>query len=235
MRTLAIGDIHGCLRALTTLLDAVAPAADDRLIVLGDYVDRGPDSCAVLDLLIDLRVRGRLTAALLGNHEQMMREARESRDACRMWLACGGRAAIASYPGVHLDPSDLSMIPEAHWEFIERCCVDYYETSTHFFVHGNAFYDIPLDEQPWEMLRWEMFQLPLPHVSGKVMVCGHTKQCNGLPHNVGHGVCIDTGVYDEKGWLTCLEVETGRIWQANQAGERRTGQLGEPVAADTDW
>ena len=56
MRTLAIGDIHGCLRAFTTLLLAVDPSPEDRLITLGDYVDRGPDSRAVLDLMIALGV-----------------------------------------------------------------------------------------------------------------------------------------------------------------------------------
>ena len=74
MRTLAIGDIHGCLTALTTLLDFVAPAADDRLVALGDYVDRGPDSRGVLDLLIALHAGGRLVA-LRGNHDEMMTEA----------------------------------------------------------------------------------------------------------------------------------------------------------------
>jgi serine/threonine protein phosphatase 1 len=235
MRTLAIGDIHGCSTALAALLDAVRPAAEDRLVVLGDYVDRGPDSSGVLDRLIALYAEGRLTAALRGNHEQMMLEARDSRDACRMWLACGGRAAVASYPGYRGDPFELSLIPEAHWAFVEHCCVDYYETDTHFFVHGNAFYDIPLDEQPWEMLRWEQFQLPAPHVSGKVMVCGHTRQRSGRPRYVGHGVCIDTGVYDADGWLTCLDLAAGRYWQANQRGEVRAEELGEPTTADEDW
>ena len=71
MRTLAIGDIHGCLTALKALLDFVAPAPDDRLITLGDYVDRGPDSHGVLDLMIDLHTQGRVIA-LRGNHEEMM-------------------------------------------------------------------------------------------------------------------------------------------------------------------
>ena len=97
MRTLAIGDIHGCLTALTTLLDFVAPAADDRLIALGDYVDRGPDSRGVLDLLIALHARGRLVA-LRGNHDEMMLEARAGpTENHSMWLACGGLHTLQSY------------------------------------------------------------------------------------------------------------------------------------------
>ena len=56
------------------------------------------------------------------------------------------------------------------------------------------------------------------------MVCGHTKQRSGRPRNWGHAVCIDTWVYGD-GWLTCLDVRTGRYWQANQAGQTRTDYL----------
>ena len=92
MRTLAIGDIHGCLTALKTLLDFVAPAADDRLIALGDYVDRGPDSRGVLDFLIALHAGGRLVA-LRGNHDEMMADARIRPKATAPcgWPAAAGR------------------------------------------------------------------------------------------------------------------------------------------------
>ncbi len=94
MRLLAIGDIHGCLTALNTLLDAVAPEADDQIIALGDYVDRGPDSRGVLDHLIALHAGGRLIA-LRGNHDAMMLDARHLTDS--LWLACGGDATLLSY------------------------------------------------------------------------------------------------------------------------------------------
>jgi serine/threonine protein phosphatase 1 len=224
MRILAIGDIHGCSKALTTLLAAVAPQPDDLLIALGDFVDRGPDSRGVLDLLIDLKAKHRLVA-LKGNHEQMMMEARDAWNGSRMWQVCGGRATLASY-GSEGKPGDLSAVPEAHWKFLDEELVDYLETDRHFFVHASAYYDIPLDEQPWDMLRWERLdEKGLPHVSGKVMVCGHTKQPDGVPLNLGHAVCIDTGVYDEAGWLTCLEVGQERYWQANQRGELREAWL----------
>ena len=71
MRTLAIGDIHGCLTALDLLLARVEVRPDDRLIALGDYVDRGPDSRGVLDRVIKLHETGQLIA-LRGNHDAMM-------------------------------------------------------------------------------------------------------------------------------------------------------------------
>ncbi len=97
MRTLAIGDIHGCLNALTNLLDFIAPAPDDQLVTLGDYVDRGPNSRGVLEMLIDLHAKGRLVA-LRGNHEEMMLESRTNDDTRAMWQLCGGRAGTLARP-----------------------------------------------------------------------------------------------------------------------------------------
>ncbi len=232
MATLAIGDIHGCLTALRTLLDFVAPAADDRIVALGDYVDRGPDSRGVLDFLIALHAGGRLVA-LRGNHDEMMADARINPQGDRsLWLACGGRETLQSYGVEAPETSDLQEVPESHWTFLDRDCLDWYETETHFFVHANAYPDLPLDDQPRYMLLWEKLYEPCRHVSGKVMVCGHTRQVGGVPRNWGATVCIDTGAYDPQGWLTCLDVATGRYWQADQQGRRRTGALEDPADAD---
>src|SRR4029453_4765190 len=70
-RTIAIGDIHGCAAALGALVAAIEPTADDTLVALGDYVDRGPNSRGVLDELLALAKRCRLVP-LLGNHEIML-------------------------------------------------------------------------------------------------------------------------------------------------------------------
>src|SRR5437870_3329448 len=96
MRTLAIGDIHGCLRAFDLLLATVCPEPDDLLVTLGDYVDRGPDSKGVLERLIDLQGRCRLVA-LMGNHDIMMVQARDDPQAFRNWLECGGKQTLESY------------------------------------------------------------------------------------------------------------------------------------------
>jgi serine/threonine protein phosphatase 1 len=221
-RLLAIGDVHGCSRALDLLLAAVNPHGDDTVVTLGDYIDRGPDSKGVLDRLIDLGRRARLVP-LRGNHEQMMRDARELGEDRYLWLDCGGAATLRSYGRAGRDGT-LDDVPERHWEFIESACVDWYETETHFFVHAGAYPDVPLDEQPGHMLFWESFEDRGPHFSGKIMVCGHTPQMLGVPRNVGHAVCIDTWAYNG-GWLTCLDVTAGDYWQANQKGDRRTGRL----------
>jgi serine/threonine protein phosphatase 1 len=79
------------------------------------------------------------------------------------------------------------------------------------------------------VLFWESFTDRGPHDSGKIMICGHTQQRSGVPLNLGHAVCLDTWAYGN-GWLTCLDATTGRIWQANQKGERRTAELDDFLA-----
>ena len=138
------------------------------------------------------------------------------------WLCCGGRETLASYgsPG---QPGTLDDVPDEHWDFLEGLH-DWYETDTHFFVHANVYPDMPLEEQPTFMLHWEKLYGAQPHESGKIMVCGHTSQRSGKPLNLGYAVCIDTWVYGQ-GWLTCLDVENGLYWQANQQGESRMANL----------
>jgi serine/threonine protein phosphatase 1 len=224
MRVLAIGDIHGCTTALDALLSLVAPAPDDLLVFLGDYVDRGPDSRGAMERIIRLQASQRLVA-LLGNHEQLMLEARTDETRRQIWLANGGEETLRSYAG-----DGLASVPEEHWRFLEEQCVDWYETETHFFVHANANPHLEAADQAIVTLRWRKFDDPPPHVSGRVMVCGHTRQESGWPRNLGHAVCIDTWAYGD-GWLTCLDVGSGQLWQANQSGATRTGELGKPLSA----
>jgi serine/threonine protein phosphatase 1 len=225
-RVFAVGDIHGCSRALDCLLADLNPHGDDLVVTLGDYVDRGPDSKGVIDRLIDLGKRARLVS-LRGNHEVMMLSARRLGEDRYLWLDCGGQATLESY-GDGLRAGTFDDVPEHHWQFLETC-IDWFECPTHFFVHAGAYPDVPVDQQPEYILFWESFTDHGPHECGKVMVCGHTQQRSGVPLNVGHAVCIDTWAYGD-GWLTGLDVTTGQIWQTNQRGVRRTGHLDEYLA-----
>ncbi len=209
-RTLVIGDIHGCLAQFEALLQATAPAADDHLVLLGDLVDRGPDSAGVLQLVLKTAQLRRVTA-IMGNHEQMMLAARESHDARSDWLLNGGDATLQSYGGVRATSRD---VPEEHWIFLSNGLVDYLEIDTHIFVHASAYADVPMAEQPDYMLRWERFENISPHESGKVIVCGHTPQKSGKPANKGFAVCLDTHACGG-GMLTCLDAVSGRLWQAD--------------------
>ncbi len=224
-RLLAIGDIHGCSRALDALLMAVKPTPEDLIVTLGDYVDRGPDSCGVVERLTLLHKAYRVVS-LRGNHEIMMQAAANDHESQHFWMAVGGREAMASYSLT----CRMDDVPGHHWRFIRNTCVDWYETSHYFFVHANVDPELALDEQPSSMLHWEYFNhFSLPHCSGKFMICGHSEQQHGWPLVLDHAVCIDTWCYGG-GWLTCLDALSGEIWQANQRGQTRCGSIREAAA-----
>lgn len=225
-RHLAIGDIHGCYDALRTLLTLVEPDVEDVLITLGDYVNKGPDTRTVITELLHLDRTHRLIP-LRGNHELMMHEARLNAKAYHRWIRSGGDATLRSYAQVEdVAGTHCPEIPESHWYFLEHRLLPFYETDTHFFVHAGVRPDLPLPEQTDFMLYHKRFVDPAPHVSGKIMVCGHTPQKSGLPVSNGHAICLDT-LYSGRGWLSCLHVESGIVYQANQAGRARRFRLAD--------
>jgi serine/threonine protein phosphatase 1 len=225
-RTIAIGDIHGCLAALDALLDAIAPQAEDTIVTVGDYVDRGPDSRRVLDRLLALAQRCRLVP-LLGNHDQMMLLVCDGRlELVGDWLLFGGDATVASYGGrVPLNGPLKPLVPLAHLEFL-RACRMFYASDRHLFVHANYAADVPLEKQEPDTLLWESLKrrLPGPHYSGKVAIVGHTAQKSGEVLDVGYLKCIDTCCYGS-GFLTALDVETGQLWQADKKGKLRKSSV----------
>lgn len=224
-RHLAIGDIHGCYRALKALCEFIELRESDTLITLGDYPNRGPHTEAVFNLLLELQ-RDYNLRPLRGNHDIMMLAARDNEEGFKTWMEVGGDKALQSYACFMGQPGSLALVPDSHWNFLEHDLLPYFETDSHFFVHANAYPDIPLAEQPDYMLYWERYDNPARHESGKIMVCGHTSQKSGLPIANANAVCIDTWAYGD-GWLTCLHVESGMIWQTNERGDKRKMWLDE--------
>ncbi len=217
-RTIAIGDIHGCLLALNAVLDAIDPQPEDVIVTLGDYVDRGPDSRGVLNRLIALAGQCRLVP-ILGNHDDMLLQSRYSPNPTA-YIVMGGISTLASYGASA--PPDMSLIPDEHFAFLENC-VDYHETETHIFLHATYLPHLPMSQQPGLALRWESLRdcIPGSHHSGKTAIVGHTSQKSGEILDLGHLKCIDTRCYGG-GWLTALDVHTGRVWQADLDGRLRS-------------
>ncbi len=223
-RTLAIGDIHGCFDALQALAAFVGIRRDDELVMLGDYVDRGPQSREVIEWLIAFD-RTHTLVPLRGNHEVMMLNARHHDSDRLTWGRVGGIETLESYAVDEGGMADLCDIPDSHWEFLSGRLVPYHETETHFFVHGSVNANIPLNQQADSQLYWGRYSAQAAkHISGKVMVCGHKSQDSGLPATSGHAICIDTAAC-KNGWLTCLDVEREHVWQADQAGTMRQFDL----------
>lgn len=214
-REITIGDIHGCARALEALIKAIQPGPDDTIVTLGDYIDWGPDSRGVLDQLI---AHGELSTLvpLRGNHEEMLLAAREGPSDLQFWFKFGGRATLDSY-GLGDEPRS---IPSHHIRFIQECR-DYFESTRLIYAHACYEPHLPLDRQNWNALRWASLPPnPVSHCSGKVAIVGHTAQKTGEVLDQGVLKCIETLCHGG-GWLTALEVNTGQVWQANQAGELR--------------
>jgi serine/threonine protein phosphatase 1 len=217
MRTLAIGDIHGSCRALETLAAYVDFAADDVIVALGDYVDRGPDSKGVIDFFIELK-KSHTVVTLKGNHEAMMEAARYSDQELYFWLANGGEETMSSF-GLSNPEMIAVEIPAVYWDFIASC-ERFYETDSHILVHAGLDPDTELEDQDDNHLFWQRVFDTKAHKSGKTIVCGHTSQREGYPLVLDHAVCIDTSAC-RNGWLTCLDIDTGECWQANEQGETR--------------
>jgi serine/threonine protein phosphatase 1 len=203
------------------LLERVRPDPEDQLVFVGDYIDRGPESGAVVDRLLEL-AKERPAVFLRGNHEVMVLAAREEPASADLWRSSGGLAALASY-GAEFRDDWAAAIPASHWAFFESTA-RFFETAQHIFVHGCLDPELDLDAQPDWLLFWEGVDRMQPHKSGKRVVCGHTPQHSGRIRDLGFAVCIDTAAVTG-GWLSCLDVDSGKFWQANERAQTREGRL----------
>ena len=192
MLTFAIGDIHGCRDLLVALLgriDREAAGRDHRIVCLGDYIDRGPDSAGVLALLRDRQAAAapaRLVC-LKGNHEDLLLRAPTRPDMLALWLRNGGGETLASF-GVS-SPDDL---PQEVVDWISRCPTSY-DDGRRLFVHAGLNPAFDLLSQRDEDRLWirEPF-LAVEHDFGRYVVHGHTPLVGGTPDMRRWRVNIDT-------------------------------------------
>ena len=220
VRVYAIGDVHGradLLQSLLTVIDAdLARSAPRRAIhvFLGDYIDRGPDSRRVLDLLI-ARSRSHETVCLKGNHEVFLLEVLQDPTRLQEWRHYGGLLTLVSYgitptmsptaeEQIELIDGLKRAIPPEHLAFVQQLpssftCGDF------FFVHAGVKPGIPLERQRDEDMLWirEEFLACEEHF-GKYVVHGHTPV--SAPDIRSNRINIDTGAY-ATGNLTLLTIQ----------------------------
>lgn len=225
-RVYAVGDIHGCADLLDQLLvriaedDAAREPARTTLIFLGDLVDRGPASAAVIEGLRVLALERPDTRFLLGNHEEVFLEALKGEPkALRMFCRIGGRETIMSY-GVdsaeydRMDYDELhqamrARIPAEHEAFVSGF-EDMIVIGDYVFVHAGIRPGTDLSMQRSADLRW--IRKPfLDHAGAleKIVVHGHTisEALDVQSYRIG----VDTGAY-ETGRLTALGLEGASRW-----------------------
>ncbi len=218
-RTIAIGDIHGCIHALDAVLEAICPTPNDTIVVLGDVVDQGRGTRDVIDRLIALSGECQLIC-ILGNHEELLLAVLEDEGLREYWFECGGLKTLYSYRF----PGTMEDIPLEHIEFL-KSFRDFYETDDFIFVHANYDPDLPMEEQDHRIMCWGLLSEvdARPHQSGKTVVVGHTEQVSGESLDLGFVKCLDTACW-RYGWLTAMEVATGKVWQTSRFGSLRDGQ-----------
>ena len=218
-RTLAIGDVHGCHRALTALLGVLRPAKDDTVVFLGDAVDRGPSSREVVSQILSLRNTCKVVF-IMGNHEEMMRNAISGMGLFNAWLCAGGEATLDSYGG------SIDQIPPQHIRFL-MTGLPFWESDTEIFVHASLEPNVSLKNQTSDFLRWKhLGGSERPHISGKRVICGHTPQKDGVPLVFPGWVCIDTFAHGGM-WLTGLDVVSNQVYQASEDGRVRDFPLSQ--------
>jgi serine/threonine protein phosphatase 1 len=200
-----IGDIHGCLAPLKRLLENLEPDLHrDRLLFVGDYIDRGPDSRGVVDYILGLKARypEENIICLKGNHEAMFLDFLVGKDR-PLFLFNGGMSTLKDYWGEDWEKLPELTLPLDHDRFY-RDLRPYYATEDYIFVHGGLKPGLPLEEQVDEDLYWIRGEfIASTEDFGRRVVFGHTpfKQPLILPNKIG----IDTGlVYGN--FLTCLKL-----------------------------
>lgn len=201
-RIFAVGDIHGCLDKLISLMDIIdIDRKKDTLLFIGDYIDRGPQSKDVVDYLINLAKQQSRVIFLKGNHELMLQDYLSGSDKFN-FLVNGGQATLDSYlkesPLAEADP-----IPDAHLDFFDNLRL-YYETDEHIFVHAGMRDNVPLEKQNESDILWIREEFIYSDFDfGRRVIFGHTpfREPLVLDNKIG----IDTGaVYGNK--LTCVEL-----------------------------
>ena len=216
---IAIGDIHGCLSTLQRLVQRLPH--NRHLVFLGDYIDRGPDSSAVISYLKTLDTL-RPCTFLMGNHEKMMLRATKHTQSINQWLLNGGIATLTSY-GISTTAwkkaENRAEFLNGHLEFFKKL-KPYHEMDGHIFVHAGVDKSIEdMKQQKEETLFWirEKFFGSRKKWPGDPIVFGHTPtRLMGLTgkkiFKAENLYGIDTGcVYG--GYLTAFDTETSELIQ----------------------
>lgn len=207
----AIGDIHGCDDLLNEVHARIDAEDTDGLeIYLGDYIDRGPDTAGVIQMLID-RAMNRDVIFILGNHEFLAQEFLAGKIAYEVWQRVGAAETLRSY-GV--DAAGLSdeeirtafskSLPIAHQFFFELLRPSF-TSGDYFFTHAGVRPGIALEAQTGDDLMWIRREfLDCTDAFGKIIVHGHTPV--ELPEFKANRINIDTGAF-ATGRLTCLALD----------------------------
>ena len=214
-RSIAIGDIHGCVKTLRLLIEEkVCPTKEDKLFFMGDYVNKGPDSKGVIDYLVSLNNSGFHITRLRGNHDQLMINAWKDGNAYQEFLERGGAATMESF-----NCKTLMEIPSAYFSFLST--TEFFrEINNYILIHaGFDFQSDDIFPDFDTMLNIREMEVDLNKTNGKRIIHGHVpielEELKELIHSDWKDISIDTGcVYVNqpgKGYLTAINLETHEL------------------------
>ena len=223
-RLFAIGDIHGCIDEVSTMIATIAPVRGDTVVFVGDYIDRGPAAREVIEALIELSQGPAEYVFLKGNHEDMMLSflglPGHYGDS---FLFNGGMPTLESYGVPQADAVHaIERIPPSHLAFFKTLATSYLHPP-YLFVHAGISPLRQLEEQSVEDMLWIRQEFIFnPHQLGATVVFGHTPMravMVDFPYKLG----IDTGlVYGGK--LTCVECNEGILYQVGRGSRQVKSQ-----------
>jgi serine/threonine protein phosphatase 1 len=207
-----VGDIHGCLDMFSRLMDKIEwEPAKDRLIFIGDYIDRGRDPKGVVDYILALTQRSDRIECLIGNHEAIFLDYLSGKDR-GLFLFNGGWTTIESYQGNTLKSPD-ALVPEDHLAFY-RSLKTYVELEDFYLVHAGFRPGVAIENQSLEDMVWirERF-IYSEYDFGKKVIFGHTPFSEPLVTK--NKIGLDTGaVYGNR--LTCLELPKMKFYSVGR-------------------
>lgn len=233
MRTLVVGDIHGKRVLFERLLEQIEyKPHEDRLVLIGDLIDRGEDSRGVVERAIQLKEEAPETVTVIrGNHEVMMLAAlaQPGSEEVELWYINGGIETLQSY----LDEEGNLSIPEEHCNFIANLPT-WVEDEHAIYVHaslvedGNGGFFHPQETPDHPALIWARNRHFFAEYRGKTVVFGHTitGMLFGEREKVwlrDHLIGIDTGAY-LTGVLSAIELPSRKVFSVSEADLEEKGQ-----------
>ena len=227
-RKFAISDIHGCLQSFKALLEQLDLQKTDQLYLLGDYIDRGPDSKGVIDYIWHLQEAGYEIYCLQGNHDVMLLRAAKSFTDNISWMQHGGEATLKSF-GVER----ATDIPRKYLSFLERL-PQVFEIDNYILVHAGLNFRIPDPLEDAVSMLWirDWYQaINYNWLGERYIIHGHTPMLRKdietmhADFKAKRVLDIDGGCFFDipgMGFLSALELGTHRIyWQPTLDGSRK--------------
>jgi serine/threonine protein phosphatase 1 len=200
--TYAIPDLHGRIDLLEAAFERIAGHAAGRIctiVILGDYIDRGPNSAQVIDKLMCFQSDTMRLVALKGNHEAMMWEVSNNLAEMDHWIENGGEPTLESYRVQAENGASIRVVPAAHLDWIAKLGLLHVDQHR-VFVHAGVDPAVPLDRQSEQTLLWKRYQ------AGSEEGHGHRHVVHGHQANIEAPI-----VTKSRTNLDALAWKTGRL------------------------